>query len=43
MKIKLPTYDGHLHIEDLLDWIIGVEHFFEYMEIPEDRKVKYVA
>jgi hypothetical protein len=43
MKIDLPLFDGHLHIEDFIDWIMEVDRFFEYMSIPDERKVKLVA
>ena len=43
MKINLLSFDGHLHIEDFLDWLTAVENFFECMEIPDEKKVKNVA
>lgn len=36
-------FDGHLHIEDFLDWIRTVENFFDYSEIAEEQRVKVVA
>ena len=38
MKIDLPSFDGHLHVEDFLDWIMEVERLFEYMNITEEKK-----
>ena len=43
MKIDLPSFDGHLHIEDFLDWLHAVESFFYYMEILDEKRVKLVA
>ncbi|KAI0523444.1 hypothetical protein KFK09_005839 [Dendrobium nobile] len=42
-KLDIPFFDGHLHIEDFLDWEKAVENFFDYMEIEPDKQVKYVA
>ena len=43
MKVELPSFDGCLDMEAFLDWISEVEHFINYMEIDEGKKVKLLA
>lgn len=37
MKIDLPNFNSHLHVEDFLDLLNKVETFFEFMKIHEDK------
>lgn len=38
--MKIPIFNGHVRIEDVLDWLIDVECFFEVMQIPKKQKIK---
>lgn len=40
--MEIPTFNGHMRIEEVLDWLTEVECFFEVMEIPESQKVELV-
>eukprot|EP00253_Pinus_taeda_P026225 PITA_26225 len=42
-KPELPTYDGSLSIDVVLDWISEMDKYFECEEVSEDRRVKFVA
>ncbi|KAG2674841.1 hypothetical protein I3760_13G155900 [Carya illinoinensis] len=43
VKIDLPYFNGHLHVESFLDWLLEVKNFFDYMQIPKNQQVKLVA
>ena len=39
-KMDIPTYEGSLNAEDLLDWIRALDTYFDYEDIEEDKKNK---
>ncbi|KAK1258141.1 hypothetical protein QJS04_geneDACA024986 [Acorus gramineus] len=43
VKVKLPEFNGQLHIKDYLNWLGAVEHFFDYIEALDAKKTKLVA
>ena len=43
IKIDLPSFDGNLDLEDLLDWLKKVDNYFDYTQTPEQNKTKLVA
>jgi hypothetical protein len=43
VKIDLLNFNGHLHVENFLDWILEVENFFDYTQTPKAQQVKLVA
>eukprot|EP00253_Pinus_taeda_P031086 PITA_31086 len=40
---ELPTYDGSLLADVLLDWLSEVNKFFEFEETNEDKQVRFAA
>eukprot|EP00253_Pinus_taeda_P002212 PITA_02212 len=42
-KPELPTYDGSLSIDVVLDWISEMDKYFECKEVSEDRRFKFAA
>lgn len=43
LQLDLPVFNGNMHIQEFIDWIAEVEHFFIYMDISETKKVKLVV
>jgi len=39
----VPVYQGGLNPEELIDWINSMEKFFDYEEMEDEKKVKFVV
>ena len=42
-KLEVPTYQGGLDANELLDWINEMDKFFDYDETYYERKVKFAV
>ena len=43
INVDITDFYGGMHVEEFLDWILDVESFFQYMKIPQGKRVKLVA
>ena len=43
IKLELSTYEGSLVAEHLIDWINELDKYFEYEDIEEYNKVRFVV
>ena len=43
MKMEIPEFKGGMVAEEFLDWLSNVEEIFDFKEVPEHRRVKFVA
>jgi hypothetical protein len=42
-KVDIPTYEGNMDAEELLDWTRALDTYFDYEDIEEDKKVKHAV
>jgi hypothetical protein len=42
-KMDIPTYEGSLNAEELLDWIRALDTYFDYEDIEEDKKIRHAV
>ena len=43
LKVDILSFSGDLNIEGFLDSLIEIDRFFDYTELPDYRKVKFVV
>ena len=42
-KPNVSNYNGSLNPEELVDWINDMDNFFDYEEMNDERKVKFIV
>ena len=40
---EIPIYQGSLNLEELIDWINDMKKLFDYEEMEEENKMKFVV
>ena len=43
MQVNIKEFDGDMEPEAFLDWIDSIESYFDWKEVPTERKVKLVG
>ena len=43
LKVDIPNFSDDLDTEGFLDLLTRVDRFVKYTELPEDKKVKFIA
>ena len=41
-RIEVPTYEGSLNVEELIDQINYIDKYFHYQKVDEEKRVKFV-
>jgi hypothetical protein len=42
-KMEVPMYEGNLNVDELMDWISAMDKYFEYENVADEKKVKFVV
>jgi hypothetical protein len=40
-NIEIPMYEDNLDAEELLDWIISMDKYFDYEDVDKEKKVRH--
>jgi hypothetical protein len=40
-QLEFPMYEGSLKVEELIDWIVSMDKYFEYGEVGDNKNVKF--
>ena len=43
LKVDIPFFSGNLNAEDFINWIPDIDKFFDYIEVPEEKRVRLVV
>ena len=43
LKVDIPNFNGNFNIVDFIDWIADIDKFFDYLRVPEEKRVRLVA
>jgi len=43
IKIDVHNFEGKLQPEQFIEWVEKIDQFFEWKEIPDNRKVKFAS
>ena len=43
LKVDIPFFNDNLNIEDFIDLIAEIDKFFDYIEVPKEKRVRLVA
>jgi len=43
VKSDISSYNGNMNLKDIIDWITEMDKPFEYEEMDEEKKAKFVV
>ena len=43
VQAQISEFDGGMELEEFVDWLDSIKTYFDWKEVPEERKVKLVG
>ena len=43
LKVDIPYFNGNLNIKNFIDCLADIDKFFDYMELPKEKRERLVA